>query len=304
MPNYNGYQPDAEGKLVFNPDSYLDADKPFVTYPAGYVATTARAACTTRTGICRSSRPPARTAAPTGRTIRSATSTNLVYFPYGANPVAHWRGAGGNGQRAIGQYQTGGILALDASTGEVAWTNHLGIDMSHGQGPLTTASDLLFVGQIDGNFLALDAATGKELWRFQTGSGIAAAPITYEIDGEQYVAIFAAGIDEPVRQLGHAGRLAVGVQARRHLHDGVGQQRGPDTAPLTIRRPGRVAPVEGSDGEQHGLPRAGEPDRRHGRRTRQRAANAHVADAHARAGGHDGDVPATRGRRRSRTSRT
>ena len=40
----------------------------------------------------------------------------LIYFPYGVNPVAHWRGAGGNGQRAIGQYQTGGILALDAAT--------------------------------------------------------------------------------------------------------------------------------------------------------------------------------------------
>ena len=76
--------------------------------------------------------------------------TNLVYFPYGTNPVAHWNGASANGQRAMGQYQTGGILAYDASTGAVAWENHLGTDMSHGQGPLVTASDLLFVGQIDG----------------------------------------------------------------------------------------------------------------------------------------------------------
>ena len=37
--------------------------------------------------------------------------------------------------------------------------------------------------------LALDAKTGKELWKFQTGSGINASPITYELDGEQYVAI-------------------------------------------------------------------------------------------------------------------
>ena len=115
--------------------------------------------------------------------------TNMVYFPYGTNPVAHWRGASSNGQRAMGQYQTGGILGYDASTGEVQWKNHLGTDMSHGQGPMTTASDLLFVGQADGHFLALDATNGDELWRFQTGSSIAGAPITYEIDGEQYVSI-------------------------------------------------------------------------------------------------------------------
>ena len=48
--------------------------------------------------------------------------------------------AGGNGQRALGQYQTGGILALDASTNKVRWNNHTGLDMGHGQGPLSTAS--------------------------------------------------------------------------------------------------------------------------------------------------------------------
>ena len=100
---------------------------------------------------------------------------DLLYIPYGVNPVAHWRGAGGNGQRALGQYQTGGILAIDAvdqhgHAGRTtrAWT------WAHGQGPLSTASDLVFVGQFDGNFLALDAVTGKELWRFQTGAAISA----------------------------------------------------------------------------------------------------------------------------------
>ena len=50
--------------------------------------------------------------------------------------------------------------------------------LAHGNGILTTASDLLFIGQPDGNLLALDAKNGDELWRFQTGAAISASPIT------------------------------------------------------------------------------------------------------------------------------
>ena len=157
VPNYNGYQPDENGNLVFNPDSYVAEDEPFLTYPDGYPSDH-RLGCMYDPQW---DRPILSTTSQNGGADWSNHSyshrTNLVYWPYGANPVAHWNGAGANGQRAIGQYQTGGILAYDASTGEIQWTNHLGTDMSHGQGPLTTASDLLFVGQIDGNFLALDA---------------------------------------------------------------------------------------------------------------------------------------------------
>ena len=74
----------------------------------------------------------------------------------------------------------------------------------------------------DGNFLALDAVTGKELWRFQTGAAISAGAITYAIDGEQYVAIFSRRHRHPLRQLRYGGRLALGIQARRHLQDGLG----------------------------------------------------------------------------------
>ncbi len=172
-------------------------------------------------------------------------STNLVYYPYGTNPVAHYNGAAANGLRPIGQYQTGGILAYDASTGEVAWRNHLGTDMSHGQGPLTTASDLLFVGQIDGEVLAMDAAEGDVLWRFQTGSGIASAPVTYEVDGEQYVAVFAAGSTNP-----YGGSVTQGDSLWAFKLGGTyttesGSQEGPDTAPLSIRRPVGGAAVAG-----------------------------------------------------------
>ena len=69
--------------------------------------------------------------------------------------------------------------------------------LAHGNGILTTASDLLFIGQPDGNLLALDARDGDELWRFQTGAAISASPITYEIDGEQYIAVYAGGTGIP-----------------------------------------------------------------------------------------------------------
>ena len=56
-------------------------------------------------------------------------------------------------------------------------------------GMLVTKGGVLFTGDQRGRFLAYDAKTGKELWKFQTGSGINASPITYELDGKQYVAI-------------------------------------------------------------------------------------------------------------------
>jgi len=56
-------------------------------------------------------------------------------------------------------------------------------------GTLTTKSGLAFHGDIKGMFKALDARTGQMLWQFNTGSGISAAPITYEVGGKQYVAV-------------------------------------------------------------------------------------------------------------------
>jgi len=59
-------------------------------------------------------------------------------------------------------------------------------------GILTTASDLLFTGGRDGLFQALDARSGKPLWKVATGGEIAMGPMTYSVNGKQYVA-FSAG---------------------------------------------------------------------------------------------------------------
>ena len=56
-------------------------------------------------------------------------------------------------------------------------------------GTLTTAGNLVFQGTADGRFVAYDARDGKKLWQTPTGTGVVAAPITYEVDGKQYVSV-------------------------------------------------------------------------------------------------------------------
>ncbi|MEX0339827.1 MAG: PQQ-dependent dehydrogenase, methanol/ethanol family [Arenibacterium sp.] len=56
-------------------------------------------------------------------------------------------------------------------------------------GTLTTAGNLVFQGTADGRFIAYNAANGEVLWQTPVGSGVVAAPSTFEVDGEQYVSI-------------------------------------------------------------------------------------------------------------------
>jgi quinohemoprotein ethanol dehydrogenase len=56
-------------------------------------------------------------------------------------------------------------------------------------GTLTTAGNLVFQGRVDGTLRAYTADTGKELWQYNLGLGISAPPITYAINGKQYVAL-------------------------------------------------------------------------------------------------------------------
>jgi alcohol dehydrogenase (cytochrome c) len=54
---------------------------------------------------------------------------------------------------------------------------------------LTTAGDLVSAGEPNGNFNAFHGRTGELLWQFNTGSGIHSDPVTYSVDGKQYVAV-------------------------------------------------------------------------------------------------------------------
>jgi alcohol dehydrogenase (cytochrome c) len=54
---------------------------------------------------------------------------------------------------------------------------------------LATAGGIVFAASHDGNLIALDATTGRDLWHYQTGAEIRSSPISYSVDGRQYVAV-------------------------------------------------------------------------------------------------------------------
>jgi len=94
-----------------------------------------------------------------------------------ATPINTWTDAAGSG----------GVVAIDPQTGQKKWTFKQ-FDVTD-SGNLTTATDLLFTGGREGYFYALDARTGTELWKASLGGQIANGPISYAVDGKQYIAV-------------------------------------------------------------------------------------------------------------------
>ena len=167
-------------------------------------------------------------------------STGLVYTGYGYVAAAHSLTEASNGLRPPGEYQTGGVVAVDPSTNRVRWKKRLPYEMAHGNGVLSTAPDVLFVGQPDGNLLALDAHNGQEIWRWQTGAAISSSPIMYEVDGEQYLAVYAGGTDIPYGASAPRGDFLWAFKI-----DGT-VAPAPTPTPPIVRRPVSGSPVEGS----------------------------------------------------------
>lgn len=81
----------------------------------------------------------------------------------------------------------GSLKAIDPDSGELVW--EFKNDAPLWGGVMTTAGGLVFTGTPEGRFIAFDDETGEELWSFQTGSGIVGQPITWDMDGEQYVSV-------------------------------------------------------------------------------------------------------------------
>jgi alcohol dehydrogenase (cytochrome c) len=86
---------------------------------------------------------------------------------------------------------TGVAAALDPATGELRWRRPL--PRPSNGGALATAGGLVFLGDDDGFLYALDQATGKTIWRHDLHRKFGSAPIAYEIDGVEYIAIAAGG---------------------------------------------------------------------------------------------------------------
>ena len=124
--------------------------------------------------------------------------TNLFYVPsneWGMDiwnqPVEYKKGAAYLGAgftiKPIFEDHIGSLKAIDPLTGKVKW-NYKNPSPLWG-GVLTTAGGLVFTGTPEGKFLAFDDQTGEILYKFNVGSGIVGSPVTWEQDGEQYVAI-------------------------------------------------------------------------------------------------------------------
>jgi alcohol dehydrogenase (cytochrome c) len=93
---------------------------------------------------------------------------------------------GGGEQPLLGDEAYGAVRALDVFTGKLKWEFRLHSPLW--SGVLSTAGGLVFGGTNEGNLFALDAETGKALWDFQTGGAVRSNPISFSVDGRQYVA--------------------------------------------------------------------------------------------------------------------
>jgi len=115
----------------------------------------------------------------------TARETCGVFYTREQEFVEGQRYEAGGMRRGGAEPGYGALRAIDVTTGERKWEFRTARPSL--AGTLSTASGLVFSGDMDGNFFAVDAASGKQLWNYQTGSAIYAAPITYLVDGKQYV---------------------------------------------------------------------------------------------------------------------
>jgi alcohol dehydrogenase (cytochrome c) len=110
--------------------------------------------------------------------------------------TAHVRGKFGGGGYVNEARITSGLVVLDPASGEVkrrkehAYANHSGV--------LTTAGGIVVTALLDGTIVAYDDETLEELWKINVGTGFVAPPMTYAVDGKQYIAI-ASGLNPVAR---------------------------------------------------------------------------------------------------------
>ena len=126
---------------------------------------------------------------------------STIFIPQKMEYVAGQRFMGGRGRSGTppirrGPINTwteeaghGAVVAIDPATGQRKWAFKMH-DVTD-SGILTTATDVLFSGSRDGYFYALDARTGALLWKATVGGQVGAAPMSYQVDRKQYVAIAA-----------------------------------------------------------------------------------------------------------------
>ncbi len=126
--------------------------------------------------------------------------TGLFYVPsneWGMDiwnePITYKKGAAYLGAgftiKPIFDDHIGAIKAIDPKDGSIKWVLKNAAPVWGGT--MATAGGLVFTGNPEGEFMAINDETGEVVWKFQTGTGIVGQPVTYDIDGEQYVTIVA-----------------------------------------------------------------------------------------------------------------
>jgi alcohol dehydrogenase (cytochrome c) len=124
--------------------------------------------------------------------------TGLFYIPanhwgmdYWTEKLSYKAGSAYLGQgfriKTLFDDHVGILRAIDPTSGKIVWEHKEKLPLW--AGTITTAGGLLITGTSDGYVKAFDAKNGKELWKFQTGSGIVSVPVTWEMDGEQYISM-------------------------------------------------------------------------------------------------------------------
>jgi alcohol dehydrogenase (cytochrome c) len=123
----------------------------------------------------------------TGLFLVDAHPSWSIYFAKPADGTYGWAGAD------YGVWGKGVLEAIDYQTGKIRWSHDLGPGGA-GAGVLTTDAGLAFTGDAHGNILALATADGKTLWHAGLGSQMQTSPMTYELDGKQYVVTGGGGV--------------------------------------------------------------------------------------------------------------
>ncbi|MEZ5354793.1 MAG: PQQ-binding-like beta-propeller repeat protein [Bryobacteraceae bacterium] len=104
-------------------------------------------------------------------------------------PSSGFRGTGNEGiPTEPGRFY---LRALDALTGSIRWEHPMPGPGTMWAGAVSTAGGVVFTGDDSGNLAAIDSKTGQDLWHFATGHTLYASPVTYEVNGKQYVTIAA-----------------------------------------------------------------------------------------------------------------
>jgi alcohol dehydrogenase (cytochrome c) len=128
---------------------------------------------------------------------------------------AHVKGSFNGGAPGPVGTITSSISMLDPVSGEIR--KRAEFPYPNSSGTLTTAGGLVFTGMLDGTIVALDDETLEELWRFNVGTGFNAAPMSYAVNGKQYIAI-ASGVC-CVRPSGQVSNSLAGVKRNPELQN-------------------------------------------------------------------------------------